>query len=158
MPTREELPVFARNHQLGKLAVRTESVCKDDEGLTWEDQKHVASEGDYDADTELVDEADDAEVVLSLTGEKIGGNVSVHRPIFDVDFPVAAIPSSTPGHFHLYLDKELTWHQYSRLLAVLSDVGIIESGYRQASEARGFTSVRMPSVKKSPAAVAPVAS
>ncbi|WGM21837.1 hypothetical protein QEH68_06595 [Paenarthrobacter sp. OM7] len=148
MPTREELPEFARNHQLGKLAVRTEPVYNKDGDLTDEELKHLASEGDYDADTEFVDEPDDAEVVLSLTGQKIGDTVPLHRPVFDVDFPVSAIPSSTPGHFHLYLDKELTWLQYRRLLEALNFAGIIEGGYLQASVARGFTSVRMPSVKK----------
>lgn len=140
MTSREELPGFARNHQLGKLARRGENVT---------------SEGDYEADTDFVDDAADAEVVLSITGKTRqvtawGATYEepLHRPILDVDFPVAVVPSTTPGHFHLYIDKELTWNQYQALLRGLADAGIIEMGYLQASEARQFTSVRMPSVKK----------
>lgn len=140
MAMREELPEFARNHQLGKLARRGDQVM---------------TEEDYEADTEFVDDANDAEVVLSITGkttpvEEWGTTweAPLHRPILDVDFPIAAVPSTTPGHFHLYIDKELTWTQYRELLGVLADIGIIERGYLQASEARQFTSVRMPSVKK----------
>lgn len=143
MPTREELPEFARTHQLGKLARRDDDIAK---------------EGDYDADTELVDNPADAEVVLSTTG-KTGkaGNYSwmteepLHRPIIDLDFPAALIPSTTPGHFHLYIDKEMPWSTYQTLLSALAEAGLIEPGYRDASVARQFTSVRMPSVKKEPA-------
>ena len=155
MPTREELPEFARNHQLGKLARRTQAVPVDDEGKEWKDVTAVAQEGDYDADTELVDDPADAEVVLSRIPDavlKFPGHTR-HRPIIDLDFPAALLPSSTPGHHHLYIDKELTWHQYQRLLRALVDVGLVEQGYYDASNARGFTSVRMPSVKKEPAAM-----
>lgn len=155
MPTREELPEFARNHQLGKLARRTTSVPVDDEGKQWKDVTAVAKEGDYDADTELVDDPADAEVVLSTSGNtgKSGkytwmAEEPLHRPIIDLDFPAALIPSTTPGHFHLYIDKEMPWSTYQHLLEAFVAAGLMEEGYRNASVARKFTSVRMPSVKK----------
>ena len=152
MPTREELPEFVRNHQLGKLARRTEPVYTDEGDLTDKEEKHVASEGDYDADTEFVDDPADAEVVLSLIPAEVQKfpDVTKHRPIIDIDFPVVVLPSSTSGHNHLYIDKVLTWRQYQRLIEALADAGIIENGYRDASLARQFTSVRMPSVNKIP--------
>ncbi|AYN58735.1 hypothetical protein PBI_PEAS_48 [Arthrobacter phage Peas] len=162
MPTRDELPEFARNHQLGKLARRTEPVYTDDGDLTDQEVKHVATEGDYDADTELVDDPAEAEVVLSATGKTgRGGPYSwlkeepLHRPIIDLDFPAALLPSSTPGHHHLYIDKEMPWSTYKALLSALAEAGLIELGYRDASLARNFTSVRMPSVKKLPEQPAP---
>lgn len=71
-----------------------------------------------------------------------------HKPVLDIDFPAALIPSSTEGHFHLYLDKELTWDNYVELLKVLAKCGIIEQGYANASIDRTHTSARLPWVKK----------
>lgn len=72
----------------------------------------------------------------------------MHRPILDIDFPIYAIPSSTPGHYHLYIDKPMSKSDYMKLLATLAEVGIIEQGYYNASRMRGYTMVRLPGVKK----------
>jgi len=50
----------------------------------------------------------------------------------------------TDGHYHLYLDKRLTWKQYEKLLEVMAEVGILEKGYVQAAKAQGMTLVRKP--------------
>lgn len=71
-----------------------------------------------------------------------------HKPLLDIDFPAKLVPSSTPGHFHLFLDKKLTWENYKKLLSVLAEVGIIEPGYYGASLKRGSTDVRLPWIKK----------
>lgn len=71
-----------------------------------------------------------------------------HRPVLDLDFDAALIPSTSADHHHLYLDKVLKWSDYVKLLDVLAEVGIIEPGYRDASIAREFTSVRLPWVTK----------
>lgn len=71
-----------------------------------------------------------------------------HAPVLDLDIPHALVPSSTPGHSHLYLDVPMTWKQYKLLLGALRDVGIIQEGYYQASLARGHSDVRLPWVKK----------
>jgi len=71
-----------------------------------------------------------------------------HAPVLDLDVPHTLIPSTTPGHSHLYLDVELSWWRYKRLLKQLSLAGIIEPGYYRASKRRGFTAVRLPWVKK----------
>lgn len=71
-----------------------------------------------------------------------------HRPVLDIDFPVKVVPSSTPGHFHLYLDKEMSWEVYEELLKALGKAGILEEGYVRASIAREHTSVRLPWIKK----------
>lgn len=101
-------------------------------------------DGEYINEAVPVDNLDEAQVVTSQFNNPLG----LHRPILDIDFPAKLIESSTPGHYHLYLDKKLTWEQYERLINVLADVGIIEDGYRNASLDRGFTSVRLPWVKK----------
>lgn len=75
----------------------------------------------------------------------------LHKPVFDVDFPIRAVPSTTPGHFHLYLDGiEMEWPKYEALLRALAEAGVIEQGYYEASVSRGASYVRTPwQVKKS---------
>lgn len=72
-----------------------------------------------------------------------------HSPVLDLDFECKLIPSSTQGHYHLYLDGiELNWDQYKELLIAFSKAGIISWGYLSASMMRGMTLVRKPGVSK----------
>lgn len=121
-----QLPEFVRGH---RLAV----IVKD------------AQEDDYESAHVPTDQVQDAHVITSKLKNDVG-----HRPVLDVDFPAALIPSTTPGHFHLYLDKPMPWGKYKALLKALADAGIIERGYASASIARQYTSVRLPWVRKEP--------
>lgn len=76
------------------------------------------------------------------------GEPQKHRPVLDLDFPAQLIPSSTPGHFHLLLDKPMAWVTYRYLLIALRDAGLLERGYADAALARGYTAVRLPWIKK----------
>lgn len=87
---------------------------------------------------------------LEFPEELSPGDYQMHRPILDIDFPAGLVPSTTEGHFHLYLDRPMTWLKYKRLLLVLAEVGIIEHGYAHASIDRGYSSTRLPWVKKEP--------
>jgi len=72
-----------------------------------------------------------------------------HMPVLDIDrMPVKVVESSTPGNFHLYIDRPMTWAAYARLLAALGAAGILEAGYVSASLERGATYVRKPGVRK----------
>lgn len=84
-----------------------------------------------------------ANVVGSLSGDG-----SHHLPCIDVDVPAKLVPSSTPGHHHLYIDVPLAWHDYCDLLDVMARCGIVEEGYVSAAKARGQTSCRLPHVRK----------
>lgn len=85
----------------------------------------------------------DAEVVSSeLVHQKL------HAPALDIDIPAWLIPSSTPGHQHLYMDVAMPWRRYKRLLKALAKAGIIEKGYAKASIRRRHTAVRVPWLKK----------
>lgn len=75
----------------------------------------------------------------------------LHAPCIDIDVPIRAIPSSTPDHWHLYIEKPMTWWKYKRLLRALVAAGVVEKGYYQASKARKGTHVRLPWVKKASA-------
>jgi hypothetical protein len=71
-----------------------------------------------------------------------------HIPVLDLDFDAALIPSTTPGHFHLILDKPMSWDDYRRLLDVLGDVGILEPGFVGASKRRKSSWIRTPWTRK----------
>ena len=86
----------------------------------------------------------EANLVSSLTPNER------HAPVLDLDFPCQLVPSTTPGHFHLYLDKTVTWEQYRGLLDALFAAGLIEEGFHRMSLQRGATFVRKPGVMKEP--------
>lgn len=71
-----------------------------------------------------------------------------HYPVLDLDFPCELVPSSTPGKFHLYMDKEVTWLLYQPVLTAMAAAGILEPGYVGASIAAGATFVRKKGIKK----------
>lgn len=67
-----------------------------------------------------------------------------HTPMLDIDLPARLIESSTPGHYHLYIDHPIPWWRYKRLLKALMKAGIIEKNYYKASVARKGTHLRPP--------------
>lgn len=73
-----------------------------------------------------------------------------HVLAIDLDIPATLIPSSSPGHHHLYIEvpKGIPHHRYMALLSALADAGIIEKGYAEVSIARGHSDLRLPWVKK----------
>lgn len=54
------------------------------------------------------------------------------------------LPSTTPGHHHLYVDLPVRWRVYQRGLRAGVDVGLLEVGYVNASVARCATELRRP--------------
>ena len=76
------------------------------------------------------------------------GEDGLHYPCIDIDIPIRLVPSSTPGHSHLYVDAPYQWDDYVELLEALTEAGIVEVGYFDASVKQGGTTVRMPHVKK----------
>lgn len=92
--------------------------------------------------------------VYKLTDANLVGSITdnrTHRPVLDLDFPCRLIPSTTPGHFHLYLDGlELDWNKYKTLLLALADAGVISHTYARESIRKGFTAARLPHITKQP--------
>jgi len=86
-----------------------------------------------------------AECVASVIG---GGEGKEHTIMLDLDVPSAWVPSSTPGHAHLYVDVVLPWRRYKRFLRACRRAGIIERNYYNASVARKHTALRLPGVRK----------
>jgi len=86
----------------------------------------------------------DSHVTVPALANVITSEISpgLHAPVLDLDFGARLVPSSTPGHFHLYLDKAMPWDTYRELLYALSKAGIIETGWANASASNGFSCVR----------------
>lgn len=105
---------------------------------------------DYDGSERFIGgPIEEANLITSI----VDGLPGMHKPVIDVDMPVYVVPSSTPGHCHLYIDRPMTWVQYVHLLEVLAEVGVIEPGYLAASLDRGHTAVRLPWVRKAEVSV-----
>lgn len=66
-----------------------------------------------------------------------------HMPAFDIDMPARLVPSKTKGHYHLMIDKEMSWPEYQLLLQALVIVGVVEKGYAEASITRGYSGIRV---------------
>jgi hypothetical protein len=73
---------------------------------------------------------------------------TMHRLVIDIDHRVKVVESTTPGHFHLYIDVPMGWDRALGVLTAMADAGVVEPGYVAASEARGYTAVRLPWVRK----------
>ncbi len=108
--------------------------------LRWVANSKVPNET---AEYEEVDSLDSADIVSSQWA-----HTALHTVVLDIDVPAMLVESSTPGHHHLYIDTMMTWERYKVLLVALSDAGVIEEGFMQASLARGFSAVRLPWVGK----------
>lgn len=71
-----------------------------------------------------------------------------HAVVLDLDIPAWLVPSSTPGHSHLYIDAAIPEPIYFRLLDVLVEARVIDFGYAEASKAKGASYARLPWVRK----------
>lgn len=71
-----------------------------------------------------------------------------HKPVLDIDMDCVLLESSTPGHHHLFIDKEMSWENYCKLMDVMAEVGILEEGYVKASKHRKYSAARLPWVRK----------
>lgn len=94
---------------------------------------------------------DKANLVTSLLKEDPAfdfGQGPLHAPAIDLDFPARLVPSSTEGHFHLFIDSKLTWPQYVCLLTGFLMAGLIQKRWYQAAMARGYSALRHNTTKQ----------
>lgn len=124
----DKLPAFMKDH----MTVRTTLRGSSDE-FPAEPWKH-----------EPIEKAN----LITSKVERYPYGIEYHRPVLDIDFEAELIPSSTPGHYHLYLDKMIPKESYFQLLNHLARVGIIQHGFADASIDRGASSARLPWIKK----------
>lgn len=87
----------------------------------------------------------DANLVSSLT------EFGTHMLTIDVDHPALLVPSSSPGHCHLFIDTPMDWRSYRKLLKALYKAGIIGRNAYWRSLDRGASFVRPPGIFKTAA-------
>jgi hypothetical protein len=118
--------------------------------MTYRVQKWADSSSDPNVDGRYyTGDLTDANVVSSSVVPRRDFFVgSQHRPVLDIDLPVVLTESTTPGHFHLFIDKQMSWPVYVDLLKALAAAGIVEQGFVDVAIKRGSTMVRLPWVKK----------
>jgi hypothetical protein len=77
------------------------------------------------------------------------GEDNKHYPVIDLDIPCRLLESSTPGHFHLYIDKAVpNWFEYLALLSQMVKCGLVEEQFYKAASRRGMAFVRRPQAPK----------
>lgn len=86
--------------------------------------------------------AKEANQVSSLTER------GLHAPVVDLDVPAYLVPSSRPGHSHLYIDVEMSRKRWMILMLGFWLSGVVEFGYIAWSLRRGQNHVRVPWAKK----------
>lgn len=105
----------------------------------------------YDTDRTIVTDLEQANLITSMIAEPDGSAGNLHKVVLDIDHPVKVVESSTPGHFHLFINVEIEWPEYLALQRGLTVAGIVEPGYLAAAEHRKHTAVRLPWIRKTPA-------
>lgn len=81
--------------------------------ITYDEREHVATD-------DVVRELAALGWIAPLDRTRTGLTLSV---------PVTAIPSSTRGHRHVYIDAEITWERYARLLGVLERARVLRGKF-----------------------------
>jgi hypothetical protein len=82
----------------------------------------------------------------NLVGSKVNDNI--HLPLFDIDYNASLHPSTTPGHYHLYLNKPITWRKYKRVIKAMAKAGLVQDGFCKYTIQRKQAFLRPPGVKK----------
>lgn len=83
-----------------------------------------------------------------LQGDMFDPSCERHYLMIDLDVQSYLVPSTTPGHSHLYIDRDIPWSDLEQLLRALAACGIVEPGYVNASIERRSTTLRLPWIKK----------
>lgn len=71
----------------------------------------------------------------------------MHAPVIDLDIPVRLRKSGTQGHYHLYIDRVISWDKYVPILEAFYRADIIQRGWYESSMENKFTAVRYFTVK-----------
>lgn len=103
--------------------------------------------------TSIYSSRSDVEERFQTTREKatlIGSlcDDGLHAPVIDIDYDAELVPSSTPGHFHLFLNKKIPFDKYLKVLRAMDEAGLIDPGFYAMAAIRKQTFVRKPGIEK----------
>lgn len=112
----------------------------------------------YRCDT--LDEVGNSDAPTAIDGERVACEESEanlvsshcddgqHMPCIDIDLPCRLVPTSTEGHFHLYIDVPMSWDDYKGILIAMATAGVVGPRYLEHALRRGQTFCRPPGVHK----------
>lgn len=83
-----------------------------------------------------------------IAGYRVPGSDTLVEAVFQVIVPAKLVPSSTEGHFHLYLEMEMDWQDYLSLMRLMVGAGLLEKEWVELSERRKMAMLRKPGVRK----------
>jgi hypothetical protein len=111
----------------------------------------------WDEDSSVTYSKEEREPAVSISEANVSTSIredaeDCHALLLDLDVPAWLVPSSTPGHSHLYVDVKIPTPTYFALLDALAAAGVIQQGYANSSKHRGGTALRLPWIKKDTAA------
>lgn len=67
-----------------------------------------------------------------------------HKIVLDIDHEAVLIPSSTPGHSHLIINKNLTEQKFYHFVRACHDIGLIADGNLRQADMWGGQFIRFP--------------
>jgi len=107
----------------------------------------------WDEDSSVTYSREEREPATSIAEANVSTSIredadDAHALLLDLDVPAWLVPSSTPGHSHLYVDVKIPTATYFALLDALAAAGVIQHGYANSSKHRGGTALRLPWIKK----------
>lgn len=116
----------------------------EDRNLAWFDEKKSVKSNENEGWSENFpkDDYEDASIVLSSTPS------GKHKPCIDLDLDCRLVPSRTEGHYHLYINHEVEWESYVRMLDAMVAAGVVEQGFVKAAKFRKYTACRKPQKKE----------
>lgn len=68
----------------------------------------------------------------------------LHTLMIDIDMPARLIESSTPGCYHLYIDRPMTYKQLKAILEPMMNAGVVEEGFYKMFIKHKATHLRPP--------------
>lgn len=83
-----------------------------------------------------------------IEGYRVSAPVAARETAFRLSVPARLVPSSTQGHFHLYLETRLRWDDYLGLMRRMVDAGLLEKDWVDMNERRRMAMLRKPGIKK----------
>ncbi len=81
--------------------------------------------------------------VAGLIGSQSLTDPTKHRVVLDIDLPCMLL-ESTNGNYHLLIDKELSFDEYSDLVSIMTDVGLLNPTTHEKFLVNKATYVRTP--------------
>ncbi len=69
-------------------------------------------------------------------------------PFIDFAVPVKLVPSSSKNHFHVYLDVEMSWEEYQKLLEEMLDLGLLGADWVKMAIKQKMTTLIRPGLTK----------